>query len=272
MKNYLVIVVIASILFSCKKEKPVSQSIVKNKKDSVKAKENYTFDANSIFGVYQLTDKDFAICIPVQFDNENLPLSKEYQDFITRDSLPWIYGKEMKNYKYYDTLFVDKLIYNKKFEDVFKKKIKESFFTYGTKSYQICKVKRVVFQSNECENDYIAYILNVDKNIIGNPLIASEKEIPLDYGKDYIEVNEKIKNFASKKNTEMIHGNRKYNPIVFSNYKNLYFTFYDDFKWYKKNSDSYCQFPERAIFEISEKGKIKYLWNSEMDLLGLPCL
>jgi hypothetical protein len=272
MRNYLIIIAIASILFSCTKEKPVSKSIISNTKDSVKINENYTFDKNSIFGVYQLTDKDFAICIPVQFDNEDLPLSREYQNFIIRDSLPWIYGKEMKDYKYYDTLFVDKLIYNKRFEDVFKKKMKESFLVYGTKSFQKSKVERVVFQSNECGNDYIAYILNLDKNKIGNPLIASEKEIPLNYNKDYIEVTKKIKNFASKESTEVMYGNGKYNPVIFSNYKNLYFTFYDDFKWYRKNSDSYCQFPERAIFEVDTKGKIKFLWSSEMDLLGLPCL
>jgi hypothetical protein len=35
--------------------------------------------------------------------------------------------------------------------------------------------KTVVFQSTECGNDYIAYILNVDKDIVGNPLIACEK-------------------------------------------------------------------------------------------------
>lgn len=178
----------------------------------------------------------------------------------------------MKDYKYYDTLFIDKLIYNKRFEDTFKKKMKKSFFVFGTKSSQKCKVERVVFQSNECGNDYIAYILNVDKNMIGNPLIASENKIRLHYGNNYIKVNKKIKAFASKEATEVMYGNGKYNLKVFSNYKNIYFTYYDDFKWYNKNSDSDCQFPERTAFEISADGKIKLLWNSEMDLLGLPCL
>lgn len=56
----------------------------------------------------------------------------------------------MKDYTYSDTLFIDKLIYNKRFEDVFKKKMKEKFNVYGTKYLQECHVKKVVFQSNKC--------------------------------------------------------------------------------------------------------------------------
>jgi hypothetical protein len=271
MKNCLHLLIIISIFLSCKKEKPVAVVVTK-KSDTIKQKVKYEFDKSSIFGVYQLTDKDFAICIPVQFDNDNLPFSKDYQKFLVKDSLPWIYGKDMKDYKYYDTLFVNKLIYNKRFEDVFKKKMKEKFFVYGTKSSQECSVKRVVFQSNDCSNDYIAYILNVDKNTVGNPLIASEKEIPLNYGKDYSELNQSIKKSASKESTEMMYGAGKYYPKVFANYDNLYFTYYDDFKWFDKSSNSNVQFPERAIFDVNSNGKIKLLWSSEMDLLGLPCL
>ncbi len=272
MRNYLIILGIIFMLFSCKKEKPVAKITLDNSKAIFKKTENYTFDKNSVFGVYQLTDKDFAICIPVQIDNEELPLSKEYKNFIVKDSFPWIYGKDMRDYKYYDTLYIDKLIYNKRFEEVFKKKMKESFFVFGTKSSQKCKVEKVVFHSNECGSDYIAYILNVNKSLIGHPLIASEKDIPLHYGNNYIEVNKKLKTFVSKESDEVIYGMGKYNPIVFSNHKNLYFTYYDDFKWYNKNSDSHCQFPDRGIFEIDAKGNIKFLWSSEMDLLGLPCL
>lgn len=269
MKNNLLLLISLLIIFSCKKE---NNEISIAKKDSIQNKISYKFDEKSIFGVYQLTDKDFAICIPVQFDNENLPFSKKYQEFLIKDSLPWIYGKDMKDYKYYDTLSIDKLIYNKRFEDAFKKDMKENFYVYGTKSVQECKVKRIVFQSNECGSDYIAYILNINKNITGNPLIASEKEIPLVYGKNYSEINKSVKKFASKESTENMYGFGNYNPVIYSNFNNLYFTYYDDFKWYKKDSESNCQFPERAVFEVNDKGKIKILWSSEMDLLGLPCL
>lgn len=195
MKIYLNLLVILSIFISCKKEaSSFEKKIIKN--DSPKKESHYEFDESSIFGVYQLTDKDFAICIPVQFGNENFPFSKEYETFAEKDSFPWIYGRDMKDYTYYDTLFVDKLIYNKRFENVFKKKMKEKFFVYGTKSFQDCKVKKVVFQSTDCGNDYIAFILDLDKNITGNPLIASEKEIPLVYGKDYFLENKTIKKLA----------------------------------------------------------------------------
>lgn len=271
MKKYLNLFIIFSIFIGCKDEKPIA-SVAAKKSDSIKQKVDYEFDENSVFGVYQLTDKDFAICIPVQFDNENLPFSKEYKTFLVKDSLPWIYGKDMKDYTYYDTLFVHQLIYNKRFEDVFKKKMKENFFVYGTKSSQKCDVKKVVFQSNECGSDYIAYILKVDKNTIGNPLIASEKEIPLSYGKNYSEINPSIKKFASKESTENTYGLGNYHPVVYSHYNSLYFTYYDDFQWFDENSTSNCQFPERAIFDVNSQGKIKLLWSSEMDLLGLPCL
>lgn len=112
MKKYLNLFIIFSIFIGCKDEKPIA-SVAAKKSDSIKQKVDYEFDENSVFGVYQLTDKDFAICIPVQFDNENLPFSKEYETFLVKDSLPWIYGKDMKDYIYYDTLFVHQLIYNK---------------------------------------------------------------------------------------------------------------------------------------------------------------
>lgn len=274
MKKYLILAVFPFLLF-CKKEKkaPEPTEATVQKKDSIKTDEpEYQLDKNIVFGVYQLTNKDIAICVPVQFGDSDMPLSKKYENFLTKDSIPWIYGKDMKDYKYYDTISVGPLYYNKRFEDIFKKEMKDSYFVYGTKSFQKCTIRRIVFQSTECGNDYIAYILNVDKNVVGNPLIASEKEIPLKYGNNYSDVNRSIKKSAAKESTENNYGFGNYNPIVYGNYKNLYFTYYDDFKWYDKKSGSNCQFPERAIFEIDTKGKVNLLWSSEMDLLGLPCL
>ncbi|MBB6370176.1 hypothetical protein [Chryseobacterium shigense] len=272
MKKYIVPALLPFLL-SCKKdEKVVPSEKPVQKTDTITREIEYQLDKNSVFGVYQLTDKDIAICIPVQFGNQDLPLSEKYEDFLVKDSVPWIYNRDMKDYKYYDTLSVDRLIYNKRFEDTFKKEMKDTYFVYGTKSSQSCMVKRIVFKSDECGNDYIAYILNADKNLIGNPLIASEKEIPLQYGKNYSAESLSIKKSASKESTENNYGHGKYNPIVFAGYKNLYFTYYDNFKWYRKGSDSEVQFPERAVFETDSKGKVKLLWSSEMDLLGLPCL
>lgn len=275
MKKYIFLAIFLFLL-SCKKEKAVSSSpteVVVQKKDSVKANlPDFQLDKNTIFGVYQLTNKDIAICVPVQFGDQDDPLSKKYENFLVKDSIPWIYDKDMKDYKYYDTISVGPLYYNKRFEDTFKKEMKDSYFVYGTKSSQKCTVRRVVFQSTECGNDYIAYILNVDKNVVGDPLIASEKEIPLQYDNHYSEVNRAIKKSAAKESTENNYGFGNYNPIVYGNYKNLYFTYYDDFKWHDKKSGSNCQFPERAVFELDSKGKVNLLWSSEMDLLGLPCL
>lgn len=272
MKKYIILMLLP-LLLSCKKEKSNNPETMLPQKDSIVVNEvEYKLDKNSIFGVYQLTDKDIAICIPVQFGDPDHPLSRKYEDFLAKDSLPWIYNRGMKDYQYYDTLSVDRLIYNKRFEDTFKKEMKDSYFVYGTKASQKSKVKRIVFQSTECGNDYIAYILDVDKKLIGNPLIASEKEIPLKYDHNYAEVNQIIKKSAAKESTENNYGHGNYNPIVYANYKNLYFTYYDDFKWYNKKSDSDCQFPDRAVFQTDAKGKVKVLWSSEMDLLGLPCL
>lgn len=275
MKKYIILAVFP-ILLSCKKEKTTTTTateMIAQKKDSVTVAEpNYKLDESTVFGVYQLTNKDIAICIPVQFGDQEDPLSKKYENFLVKDSIPWMYGRDMKDYKYYDTISVGPLYYNKRFENTFKKEMKNSYFVYGTKSFQQSTIKKVVFQSTECGNDYIDYILNVDKNIVGNPLIASEKEIPLKYGSNYSETNKSIKKSAAKESTENNYGFGNYNPIVYGNYKNLYFTYYDDFKWYDKKSGSNCQFPERAIFELDSKGIVKLLWSSEMDLLGLPCL
>ncbi|WP_407405197.1 hypothetical protein [Chryseobacterium sp.] len=50
--------------------------------------QKYTVDAEKLFGVYQLTNKDFAICQAIDFYNELVPLSKKYQEFLKKDSLP----------------------------------------------------------------------------------------------------------------------------------------------------------------------------------------
>ncbi|WP_160137232.1 hypothetical protein [Chryseobacterium sp. c4a] len=273
MKKYIILAVVP-LLLSCKKEESrlIAPETMVQKKDSMTIEPEYQLDKNTVFGVYQLTNKDIAICLPAQFGAQDDPLSKKYEIFLAKDSIPWIYGKDMKDYQYYDTLSVGPLYYNKRFEDTFKKEMKDSYFVYGTKSFQKCSIRRVVFQSTECGNDYIAYILNVDKNLIGNPLIASEKVIPLKYGDRYSEINRLIKKSAAKESTENNYGFGNYNPIVYGNYKNLYFTYYDDFKWHDKKSGSNCQFPERAIFETDVMGKVNLLWSSEMDLLGLPCL
>ncbi len=272
MKNYIILALLA-LLLSCKKEKNIPARNPVPENDSVVfSKIEYKLDKSSVFGVYQLTDKDMAICIPVQFNDQDDPLSVKYEKFLVKDSLPWIYRREMKDYQYYDTFSAGPWIYNKRFEDVFKKEMKDSYFVYGTKGSQKSEIKRIIFQSTECGNDYIAYILNIDKKQIGNPLIASENEIPLQYGRNYKEINQSIKKSASKESTENNYGHGNYNPIVYGNYKNLYFTYYDDFKWHNRNSGSNCQFPERAIFETDSKGKVSMLWSSEMDLLGLPCL
>jgi hypothetical protein len=39
-----------------------------------------------------------------------------------KDSIPWIYGRDMKDYKYYDTLSAGPLYYNKDLKIALKKK------------------------------------------------------------------------------------------------------------------------------------------------------
>lgn len=273
--KYLFILSLIAII-SCKKDEVTPRV----KKDNIvqpinvveSTVQEFTVDPTKLFGVYQLTNKDFAICQAVDFDNKSVPLSKKYQEFVEKDSLPWIYNRPMGDYKYYDTLYVDRLIYNKRFDEVFRKEMKSEYYVYGTKSFRKAKVTKVVFQSSECGNDYIAYILDIDKNSIGNPVFASETEIPLEYSTQFSDIEKKIRKAIATESTENNYGFGNYDPKVFAHYQNLYFTYYDDFKWYNRKNKSNVQFPDRTIAEISESGKATTKWSSELDLLGLPCL
>lgn len=277
MKNLSLLIVL--ILFSCAKNqetvtKPRKKGSIQNNVNSFAVNSNFEVNPKTIFGVYQLTPKDFAIVIPVQFDNPELPLSKEYEEFLIKDSLPWIYNKPMGDYKYYDTIHQTTLFYNKRFEQEFKAKMKEQYFVYGTKGVQECRITKVLFESTECGSDFIAYCLNVDFNKIGNPLIASENSLPFEQQPNISkELTSKIVNFSKKEATEENYGLKNvYKPKVFGKINQYYFTYHDDFKWYYKKGESSVQFPERAVFKINEEGSVKYIWSSEIDLLGLPCL
>lgn len=277
MKNLPLLILI--ILSSCSKKhetltKPNQKDSIQNNIDSNVENSNFEVNPKTIFGVYQLTPKDFAIVIPVQFYNPELPLSKEYEEFLIKDSLPWMQNKPMGDYKYYDTIHQTTLFYNKRFEQKFKTKMKEQYFVFGTKGAQECKITKVLFQSTECGSDFIAYCLNVDINKIGNPLLASQNNLPLEYQPNISkELTSKIVKFSKKEATEENYGLQNvYKPKVFGKINQYYFTYHDDFKWYDKKNESSVQFPERAVFKINEDGSIKYIWSSDIDLLGLPCL
>lgn len=214
--NYLFAVI---IIISCNyvnRESAMSASI-KVKNNSTLRTNKYHVNFEKIFGVYQLTDNNFAIVLPVQIGNEDLPLSKEYEAFLEKDSFPWIYGKPMKDYRYYDSTNSEQLIYNKRFEKTFKPKMKSNYFVYGTKGSQNARITRVVFSSNECGADYIAYLLKVDKEKTGQPLIASEELLPLEYKNNYGIIDSVIKSVAIKNATESVYWFEKaYQPKVFA--------------------------------------------------------
>lgn len=236
---------------------------------------DFHFEKSKTFGVFRITDKDFAIVRNVQFYNPSLPLSADYQEFLMRDSLPWIYNKPMGDYKYVDTLINPDLLYNKRFEKAFLPKMKTEYFIYGTKGMAKGAVQKVLFQSSECGNDYIAYIIAVNQSKTGTPLIATEHEMPLKYGQNYSGINSKIKAFSKDEATENLSGTENvYQPKTFADYGgNIFFTYHDDFLGYdSKSARAKVQFPERAVYTVAKDGKVKLLWSEEMDLLGLPCL
>lgn len=255
------------ILFiSCKKDE---KSVIKSDVKKFIRNENFKINPDEIFGVFQLTDKDFAICITVQFDSSDDTLSTVYTKLLEKDSLPWINNKPMGKYVYYDSLYVHPLIYQENFEKIFRKKFDNQYFVYGLNGKAKSTIEKIVFSSNECGNDFIALIIDIPHDI-GHAILASKMDIPLTLFSNK-KVSFDIKLATEKESTENIYGSGNYSPIVFAKYQNYYFAYYDNFTWFKKSDESGMQFLERTIVE-KKKDKYEVFWASGMDLLGLPCL
>lgn len=270
MKNhYYLLFLSLFLIFQCKEE-------VKSEKETVvkPVTESFKFEEQKFYGVYQLNENDFAICIPVQMGNgdqsEVDSLSIVYENFILKDSIPWIYRRDMGKYAYYDTLHVNQLIYNEDFESLIRKRFKKSFTIFGIEGKMNCAIKKIVFQSSECGNDYIALILNLNKDQLKNPVIASEKDFNIQFGNDAA-ADKMIKNIGGKEATENLYGAEKYEPKTFAKIDDYYFSYDDDFKWFSKKYEGGKKFPERLIAKI-DKDKFDVVWANELDLLGLPCL
>lgn len=274
MKYFLVIFLVFT-LFSCKEKKQISSnSEHKMVSTPTRLQAGAELDSAKIFGVYRITENDFAIVRNVQFDNPDLPLSLEFSEFLIKDSLPWINNKPMKDYEYVDSTRYHGLLRNGRFTREFLPKMKPEYFVYGKKGGAKCRIKDVVFQSTDCGNDFIAYILQVDVATTGTPLMASENEIPLDYNGDFKSESQQIRDAHKKDATESNYANGgRYQPKVFARMGDYYFTYHDDFQGFDSTSDkAQVQFPERLIVKKVASGKWDVFWWDEMDLLGLPCL
>lgn len=269
MKNSILILFSLLILIIHCKEKVETKAAVIPKKIEKKV---FKIEEEKFYGVYQLNDSDFAICIPVQMGNgKNADsLSVIYEKLLENSEMPWIYGKEMGDYSYYDTLHVNRLIYNENFDKVFRKSFKNSYFIFGTESKMKCGIKKVVFESNECGSDFIALILDLKPGLLKNPVIASEKDFDLKFITDPA-ADQKIKEIAGKEATENMYGQGNYQPKTFGKIEDYYFSYDDDFKWFNKKYEGGKQFPERLIAKI-DRNNFKIIWANELDLLGLPCL
>lgn len=271
MKNS-VLFLFSVLIFAVQCQKKIeTKSVLAPKKISEKV---FKIEDQKFYGVYQLNENDFAICIPVQMGNGNEKevdsLSLVYENFIVKDSIPWIYQKPMGKYSYYDSVHWNQIIYNPDFEKIIRKRFQKTFTVFGVEGKINCGIRKIVFQSSECGNDYIALILDLKAGQLKNPVIASEKDFELKFINDSA-ADQKIKQIAGKDATENMYGQGNYQPKTFGRIDGYYFSYDDDFKWFGKKYEGGKQFPERLIAKI-ETNNFKIFWIDELDLLGLPCL
>lgn len=235
-------------------------------------------DDVSIFSVYQLSAQTTAIVSnmdesagePSLFDE--MFLSIEENDKLFEDYYNSVYdNKHPVHLTFKDTTGIFPLLYNKKVADNIKPLVTNSFFVYGTKGMENHVVEDVVFSLDECRTNFFAFTIgNFDQSKNGCPMMASDKELNLTYGKDYQEIEKKINDFYGSMELDY----RDHIPVkVYAHMENLYFTYNDDFKWNSKDreEDPACLFPDRAIFSLNDDGTLELFWYDGLDLYGIPC-
>lgn len=235
-------------------------------------------DDNTIFSVYELSPKTFAIVSnmgesegePSPFDEVFLSLDEQekfiegYYDSIYDNRPP-------ANITYLDTTGIFRIVYNEKIAEKMRPLLAEKYFVYGTKGMENKTIKDIVFSLDECRTNFFAFTFdNFDKNKNGHPIIASDKELNLIYGNDYAGVEKKINEYYSQLESDY---KDNISVKVYAHTGNLYFSYNDDFNWNKKNKkeDPGCLFPDRAVFALNDDGTVELFWYDGLDLYGIPC-
>lgn len=142
------------------------------------------------------------------------------------------------------------------------------FYVYCTKGLTTAQIYDVYYHKDECVYFILFRLSSIDTGKFGQPLIASQKKINLtysnnkDFQRDLIKYDSIFKKSEDYKDTSIT-------PYQFAYNDSLFFTYSDDFIWWKDMSFT-CSFPGRSIYKMKNK-KVTLYWGDYLELFGIPC-
>ena len=224
---------------------------------------------NSFLPVYELSKRTIAITVNLSETNELTVFDSIFQEISLTDSIDFSMFGPAINCSYYDTIGEYRLLKSDKLENRIRKILNKSYYIYGTKGVGKFKIKDIIFGVDECRTNILAFTIDpFDTLKYGQPLICSKQLFRLNYGRQYNDIERKISEYSLNQNADY---KDNINTKVIANLGSIYFTYDDDFLWGKSPELSKCKFPGRTIFVLYENGLLVNLWNSSLDLFGIPC-
>ena len=264
------------LFVSCEDAKKDMNKISSEKKISIESEvdsDSFNIDLNSIYPVFKISDDMHAIVLELNLvGEESLFYNQIFQKLTSSDTLAMFDSTRIRpvNSVIIDTSGFFNILKNKSLEKGIKGNLNNKYYLYGTKGYTEIKLKNVFFSMNdECLSQIIAVELDqFDSVKIGKPMFCSEELLDLEY-KLFSEKTKSINEFHNSLPWDYF--NPKNSIKVYGKSKQYFFTYEDDFNWYKSGSDSKIDFPSRAIYKIGKNNKIDKIWMKSLDLFGIPC-
>lgn len=142
------------------------------------------------------------------------------------------------------------------------------FYIYCTKGLTTATISDVYYHQDACVYFMVFNLSHIDTAMFGQPLIASRKKIKLTYSnnkefqRDLVTYDSLLKARVEYKDTAII-------PFQFAYNDSLFFTYSDDFTWWKDTTFK-CGLPGRSIYKIDGK-KVSLKWGDYLELIGIPC-
>lgn len=233
--------------------------------------------SKALYSVYDLSPKTTAIVVNLDDKNtyNGAEFDKVFNSVTAKDSLYNVLedreANRNRNFEYYDTLGVYKLIRNKTLENQIKKIVEPTYYVYGTKGFSKITINNVVCGLDECRTNFIAFpIENFDTNKYGRPLFCSKQLLPIEYQNNYFDVQKKVRDYIDEESKNYDYKD-DIKIKIFANAGDAYFSYHDDFIWGKDPEKTKCKFPSRAIYIVKKDKPIKKFWVNDLDLFGIPC-
>jgi hypothetical protein len=226
-----------------------------------------------IYPVYELSPKTTAVVISINNsgvrNSLDSLLEKFYPQKYTADNMYHCRSCVPKKWKLFDTSGIYKLIKNDALEKEARKYLDTVFYVYGTDGYTRSRIKNIAVGLEECITNVFAFCLDNDSlRSIGHPVFCSTKFIPLNYGKNYKEVEKGLNSYFASMPGDYSDSLK---TKIFGNVDDYYFGYHDDFIWGRNFSQSKCRFPDRGFWLIEKKKLLSGYVTGDLDLFGVEC-